>query len=74
MALKRIRFLVDTYGKSEGDTATIRLETEGEIYYYDCFRRWCYVYKTEEGTTFEYIKQRKNNIKAQIGGKEDETR
>lgn len=51
----RIEFLQSTYGNDKGDIVEVQQENDTEIYYYDSFRRWCYLLKSEEGTTYRYI-------------------
>lgn len=51
----RIEFLVSTYGNDKGDVVKVQDETEGEIYYYDGFRRYCYLYKEADKEDFRYI-------------------
>jgi len=51
----RIEFLESTFGNDVGDIVKVVQEDEKEIDYYDGYRRWCYVLKSEEGTTYRYI-------------------
>ena len=51
----RIEFLTNGFGNSAGDIVKVVEETEGEVYYYDGFRRYCYLNKSEEGTEYRYI-------------------
>lgn len=52
----RIEFLKSGFGNDVGDTAKIVDETDGELYYYDGFRRYCYVNKSEEGISYRMWK------------------
>jgi hypothetical protein len=52
-----ITLLESTFGNDKGDMLKVLMETDGEIYYYDSFRRWCYLEKIEEGTAFEWKKR-----------------
>ena len=38
-----------------GEVFRVVKETDGEVYFYDEFRRWCYFKKSEEGKLFRYI-------------------
>ncbi|CAB1251615.1 protein of unknown function [Ruminococcaceae bacterium BL-6] len=51
---KRFILLKNTAYNDEGDILDIIEETDNEIYYYDSFKRWCYLNKSEEHNTFEY--------------------
>ena len=51
----RIEFLQSGFGNDVGDVVKVVLETDGEVYYYDGFRRYCYVNKSEEGVSYRYI-------------------
>ena len=51
---KRIRLLKSGFGNDKGDVITVEEETDLELYYTDGFDRWCYMYKSEEGDSFEY--------------------
>ena len=51
----RIEFLIDTLGNGIGDIVKVSEETDGEVYYNDGLRRWCYFNKTEEGAAYRYI-------------------
>jgi len=51
----RIEFLTPGFGNSAGDIVKVVYETEKEVYYYDGFRRYCYLNKSEEGTEYRYI-------------------
>ena len=51
----RIKFLVSMFGNDRGDIVRVVEETADEIYYYDSFRRYCYVNKADMGKEFEYI-------------------
>jgi hypothetical protein len=53
--LYKIRFLEDTCGNSKGEEVWVRGETDKEIDYRDGFKRWCYLYKAEEGTVYERV-------------------
>ena len=55
----KIRMLTSSLGNSAGETVKVKEESDGELYYYDGLGRWCYVYKYEEGTSFEYVKEKK---------------
>jgi len=52
---KKIKFLTDSFGNSAGEVVSILEETKEELYYYDGFHRWCYVYKNEENVSFMYV-------------------
>jgi len=58
----KIEFLTSSFGNSAGDIAKVVNETDGEVYYYDSFRRYCYMNKSEEGILYRYIpiKERAN--------------
>lgn len=58
----KIRFLTDTFGNSKGDVVGITMSTETELYYYDSFRRWCYLEKSLEGKDFEYVGKAKDKV------------
>ena len=58
----RIRFLTDGFGNDKGETVGITLSTELELYYYDGFRRWCYLEKSLEGKDFEYVGNARNRV------------
>lgn len=51
---KRFKLLKDTAYNSEGDIINIVEESDNGIYYYDSFRRWCYLNKSEENDIFTY--------------------
>lgn len=51
----RIEFLENTFGNSKGDVVKVIQENDTEINYYDGFRRWCYVLKSEAGELYRYI-------------------
>jgi hypothetical protein len=51
----RIEFLQSGFGNDVGEIAKVVHETEGEVYYYDGFRRYCYMNKSEEGVNYRYI-------------------
>ena len=53
----RIRFLDYMFGNDVGDVVNVQMMTDGAIYYYDTFRRWCYLNKSEEGTAFEWVRK-----------------
>jgi hypothetical protein len=55
MKYARIEFLETTHGNDMGDIVRVVGETEGEVYYWDGYRRYCYLFKSEEGTTYRYI-------------------
>ena len=50
-----MEFLVSSFGNDVGDVVKIVCETDGEVYYYDGFRRYCYLNKSEEGINYRYI-------------------
>jgi len=52
--MSRIRFITATYAYSPGETVRVVEETDGEVYFYDHFRRWCYARKDEEGISWEW--------------------
>lgn len=51
----RIEFLQSGFGNDVGDVVKVVLETDDEVYYYDGFRRYCYMNKSEEGISYRYI-------------------
>lgn len=53
----RIEFLKNTEGFTNyaGNIVKVVQETETEVYYYDSFRRYCYLPKSEEGVSYRYI-------------------
>jgi hypothetical protein len=55
----RIEYLDSCFSGDMGERFTILLETENEIYYNDCFGRWVYANKSEEGTSFKYVRKGK---------------
>jgi hypothetical protein len=55
----RIEYLTSEFSGDKGEIFTILLETENEIYFNDCFDRWVYVNKIEEGTAFKYVRRGK---------------
>ena len=57
--MPRIKFLESTLGNSIGETVRVVEETENEVYYFDGLRRYCYFLKSEEGTAYLYILDRK---------------
>jgi len=59
----RIRILADMFGNDAGDEVNILTETEGEVYYYDGFRRWCFLYKKDEGVDFEWVRKPTEEMK-----------
>lgn len=52
---KHIRFLKDMAYNCEGDTVPVIQETDSEVYYNDSCHRYCYLYKSDEGSDFEYV-------------------
>lgn len=55
MKYARIEFLKPGFGNDVGDIVKVVDETPGEVYYYDGFHRWCYLYKKDEGIDYRYI-------------------
>lgn len=53
---KKIR-LKSIYVNRDNEEYDIILETEGEIYFYNWADMYCYFLKSEEGSSFEYIKE-----------------
>ena len=51
----QIEFLKSTFGNDAGDSVRVVEETDEEVYYYDSFRRYCYLNKSEEGVTYRCI-------------------
>ena len=37
-----------------GEVFRVVIETDGEVYFYDADRRWCYYNKSEEGNNYRY--------------------
>lgn len=56
----KIRLLDSSFGNDSGDIVEIDQETEGELYYYDGFNRYVYVYKYEEGIGYEVLEDESN--------------
>lgn len=52
---KYLKFLRTTYGNSVEDIVPVKEETETAYYYYDSFRRWCYLDKIEDKDTFRVL-------------------
>jgi hypothetical protein len=52
---KMIRFLKSSAYNSEGDIVPLANETDGEVYYYDSCRRYCYLSKTDDKDSFEFV-------------------
>jgi DNA-directed RNA polymerase subunit RPC12/RpoP len=59
MTRRKIRFLESTAWNDAGDETTVIEETDGEIYYYDGCKRWCYLEKSLEGKTFKFLGPKK---------------
>lgn len=53
--LYKVKLLKSTAYNDSGDILKVKEETDGEIYYYDSCKRWCYLYKSEEGTVYERL-------------------
>ena len=51
---RHIKFLKPTAYNDVGDIVPIVEETKDNIYYYDNFRRWCYIEKLTENIDFVY--------------------
>ena len=56
---KKYRPLIEDL--EDGERYFVELETEYDIYYTDCFKRYCYFLKSEEGSLFRYIRKGKLN-------------
>ena len=49
--LFKVKLLEQTAYNNEGDTLNIKLvDEEGNIYYYDYFKRWCYLTPQDKWT------------------------
>jgi len=58
--LFRVRLLKDTAYDWAGRVLNIRtVDEQGNIYYYDSFKRWCYLTATEERIVWERVRQKK---------------
>jgi hypothetical protein len=63
--LFRVRLLTRAFGNSEGDILSVKVvDDAGSIYYYDGFRRWCYLEASEEGVSWERIGKPKQEADA----------
>lgn len=53
----RIEFLKNTTGFTNyaGNIVKVVQETDTEVYYFDSFKRYCYLPKSEEGVSYRYI-------------------
>lgn len=51
----RIRFLQDMFGNDTGDIVNVLSADNENLYYYDGFRRWCYMRLSDEGVEWEYV-------------------
>lgn len=52
------------FGWDKGSEFVAAMETDGEIYFNDVFRRWSYVKKTDEGKEFVYLRKYTKNTQA----------
>jgi len=52
--------LKSCFGWDNGSEFVIAMETDGELYFSDVFRRWSYIEKKDEGVEFEYLKKYKS--------------
>lgn len=50
----KIQMLTSGFGNDAGDIVKIFMETDGELYYYDEFRRWCYIEKSLENIEWKW--------------------
>jgi len=57
--LFKVRLLESTAYNDEGDILKVIFEDELDIYYYDSFKRYCYLEKFSEGIIWERIKKEK---------------
>ena len=55
----QIEYITSDFSGDEGDRFTIYLETENELYFDDVYGRSVYVFKSEEGIDFKYIRKGK---------------
>ena len=53
----KIQFLENSFGNDAGDIVRIVQEDDACVYYYDSFRRWCVLFKEEEGKLFRYVEE-----------------
>ena len=52
-----IEIIESTSGNDSGDVVKVRMVTDGEIYYYDGNRRWCFWYLNEEAKYWRWVKR-----------------
>lgn len=53
----KIRMLKSGFGNSAGDIVNVHALSEKTVSYYDGFRRWCYLWVSEEGDLWEWVKR-----------------
>lgn len=59
--LFKVELLESTFGNDVGDKLNIKeVDKDGNIYYYDSFRRWCYLTKFEQNKTWQRIYNKKD--------------
>ncbi len=53
----KIKMLESCFGWDKGSEFVVAMETDGELYFDDVFRRWSYVEKKDEAKDFEYVRR-----------------
>jgi len=52
MSKGRIVFIKSSFGNCSGDVVNVTEDDETSYYYYDGFKRWCYVDKSDKSILF----------------------
>ena len=53
----KIKFLMNMLNNDLDEEVKVVKQTDNEIYYIDGLGRWCYLLKSEEGISFEYLEE-----------------